>query len=33
MDHSSCLELDEEEGKEWSKKQIGHLQEVARPDL
>jgi hypothetical protein len=21
----ACLELDEEEGKEWSKEQIGHL--------
>jgi hypothetical protein len=33
MDHLACLELDEEEGKEWSKEQVSHLQEVACPDL
>ena len=33
MDDLACLELDEEEGKERSKEQIGDLQEVAGPDL
>jgi len=28
MDHPSCLELDNEEGEEWSKEEISHLQEV-----
>ena len=33
MDHPSRLQFDEEEGEERSKKEIGDLQEVARPDL
>ncbi len=32
MDHPPCLELDEEEGEERSKEEIGHLQEIAGPD-
>jgi len=33
MDDLACLEEGEEEGKERSKEQIGHLQEVTGPDL
>ena len=33
MDHPSCLEFDEEECEERSKEEIGHLQEVAGPDI
>jgi hypothetical protein len=30
MNHSPCLELDDEKSKEGSKEEIGHLQEVPR---
>jgi len=33
MDHSSRLQFDEEERKEWSKEEIGDLDEIAGPDL
>jgi hypothetical protein len=33
MDNFARLQFDEEEGKERPKEEIGHLQEVARPDL
>src|SRR5215470_6000372 len=33
MDHSSCLELDEEEGKERPKEKVSHLQEVTGPNV
>jgi len=33
MDDLTRLQFDEEEGKEWSKEQIGDLQEVTGPDL
>jgi hypothetical protein len=33
MDHPSCLELNDEEGKELSKEEICDLEEVTRPDL
>ena len=33
MDHSSCLELDEEEGKERPKEKVSHLQKVTGPNV
>ena len=33
MNHSPCLEFDDEEGKEGAKEEIRHLQEVTRPDV
>jgi hypothetical protein len=33
MDHFARLQFDDEERKERPKEEIGHLQEVARPDV
>jgi hypothetical protein len=33
MNHSACLEFDDEEGKKGSKEEIRHLQEVTSPDV
>jgi hypothetical protein len=33
MDHPSRLEFDDEEGKEWPKEKVSHLQEVTGPDV
>ena len=33
MDHSSCLELEKEEGKEQPKDKVSHLQEVTGPNI
>jgi len=33
MNHAPCFELDDEKSKEGSKEEIGHLQDVTRPDV